>query len=293
MRESRGLGNLGRLGPRRRSRAGMWFAVFTIASLVMLLTSRTAPALWVQRTSEEALEPVRSVVAGIGAGVGGLFGALGEIDRLRGENDALRSALSAAEQRIAELGEAAAENAELRDLLDIGAALDMELLPVRVTSRDPSNFSADVAIDAGGADGLEEGMAVLGSAEGSGALAGTIVDVGPDTARVRFIVDTRSSVIAVDQQTRAMGLIQGQLGGQLVMVEVAATDAVEVGDTIISAGLEVTPEARSNYPQGLLIGIVRAVEPNANALTQTAFVRPALEIGRLERLLVVLDFAQS
>lgn len=296
----RGLGirgprsvSLGSLGPRHRSRAGMWFAAFVVASLVMLLASRTEPALAIQRSSANALEPVRSVLAGIGSGVGGLFGALGEIDRLRSENDALRSQLAGAEQRIAELGEAAAENEELRDLLGIAEALNMELLPVRITSRDPSNFTADVAIDAGTRDGVREGMAVLGSAEGSGALAGTIVDAGPDSSRVRFTVDTRSSVIALDQASRAMGLIQGQLGGQLVMIEIAATDEVAVGDTIVSAGLEVSPEARSAYPGGLLIGTVRAVQPDENALTQTAFVRPALDIARLERLLVVLDFTEG
>ena len=288
-----GSANLGSLGPRHRSRGGVWFAAFVVASLVMLLASRTEPAIAIQRSSANALEPVRSVLAGIGSGVGGLFGALGEIDRLRSENDELRSKLAGAEQRIAELGEAAAENEELRDLLGISEALEMELLPVRVTSRDPSNFTADVAIDAGSEDGVREGMAVLGSAEGSGALAGTIVDVGPESARVRFIVDTRSSVIALDQASRAMGLIQGQLGGQLVMVEIAATDEVAVGDTIVSAGLEVSPEVRSAYPGGLLIGMVRAVQPDENALTQTAFVRPALDIGRLERLLVVLDFTEG
>jgi cell shape-determining protein MreC len=120
-----------------------------------------------------------------------------------------------------------------------------------------------------------------------------VVAVTPDTAQVRYVIDTRSSVIALDQASRAMGLIQGQLGGQLLMVEIAAGDAVAVGDTIISAGLEVSPEARSSYPKGLLIGTVRAVQPDANALTQTAFVQPALDIGGLERLLVVLDFAQG
>jgi hypothetical protein len=72
----------------------MWFAAFLIISLIMLLASRTEPALFVQRTSAGALEPVRSGIAGIGEGVGGLFGALGEIDRLRAENDALRTELA-------------------------------------------------------------------------------------------------------------------------------------------------------------------------------------------------------
>jgi rod shape-determining protein MreC len=151
-----------------------------------------------------------------------------------------------------------------------------------------------VGIDAGTDDGVEIGMPVVGSAEGTGALAGTVVSAGGDTATVRLIVDTRSSVVALDQASRALGLVQGQLGGQLVMVQVNVTDQLEVGDSIVSAGLELAGgAARSPYPRGLLIGRVQAVEQDPNALTQTGFVRPALEMARLERLMVVRSFAQD
>ena len=122
-------------------------------------------------------------------------------------------------------------------------------------------------------------MPVVGSADGAGALAGSVVSVGSDTATVRLIVDTRSSVVALDQQTRALGLVQGQLGGQLVMVQVDVTDDLAEGDTIVTAGLELAEgAARSPYPSGLLIGHVQAVEHDTNALTQTAFVRPAARL---------------
>jgi rod shape-determining protein MreC len=108
------------------------------------------------------------------------------------------------------------------------------------------------------------------------------------------VVDTRTSVVALDSQSRALGLVQGQLGGQLVMVQVAVTDEVAEGDTIVTAGLALEQAvARSPYPKGLLIGHVLAVEPDTNALTQTAFVRAALDFSRLERLLVVLEFSQD
>jgi rod shape-determining protein MreC len=167
-----------------------------------------------------------------------------------------------------------------------------------VVSRDPSNFTWEVGIDAGSDQGVEEGMPVVGAAEGgAGALAGTVVSVGTDTARVRFIVDTRSSVIAIDQQSRALGLAQGQLGGQLVMVNVQATDALAEQDTIVSAGLSIGTsagvDARSAYPKGLLIGRVQAIEPDANALTKTAFVRPAIDFMKVDRLMVVTSFTQS
>jgi rod shape-determining protein MreC len=278
--------------PHRRSRAGLWFAGFTIASLLMLLASSTEPALTLQRVTTRALDPVREVLSGIGSGVAGLFGAIGEIDRLRSENADLRVALAGAEQRIAELNEAARENEELRQLLGITEALEMELLPVRITSRDPSNFAWEVGVDAGSDDGVREGMPVVANADGAGALAGTVVGVTSDSARVRFIVDTRSSVIALDQSSRALGEVRGQAGGQLVMNGVPVTELVGVGDTIVSAGLTFGDEA-SRYPGGLLIGTVQAVEEDPNALTRTAFVRPAFDVASAERLLIVLDFSQG
>jgi rod shape-determining protein MreC len=283
---------LGSSRPRSR-RSGLWFAAFTIISLLMLLASRTEPAAALQQVGGRVLDPLRQSVAGIGEGVGGLFGAIGEIDRLRSENDRLRRDLAAAQQRVAELAEAASENGELRGLLGLTKALDMRLLPVRVVSRDPSNFTWEVGIDAGTDQGVREGMAVVGSAEGGGALAGTVVSTTTDAARVRFVIDTRSSVIALDQASRTLGLVRGQLGGQLVMVDVQATDPMAQGDTIVTAGLAVGTAARSAYPKGLLIGRVQAIEQDPNALTKTAFVRPAIDFTKVDRLMVVTSFAQD
>lgn len=282
----------GPASPNRRARAGLWFAAFTIASLLMLLASSTEPARVLQQVTSRSLDPVRQALTGVGEGVAGLFGAIGEIDRLRTENSQLRVALAGAEQRIAELSEAARENGELRQLLGISEALEMELLPVRIVSRDPSNFAWEAGIDAGRSDGLAVGMPVVANADGAGALAGTVVAVTNDTARVRFIVDTSSVVIAVDQASRALGEVRGQAGGQLVMGNIPVTELVEVGDTIVSAGLTYGDEA-SRYPGGLLIGTVQAVEEDANGLTQTAFVRPAFDVASAERLLVVLGFSQG
>lgn len=278
--------------PNRRRRAGLWFAGFTIASLLLLLASRTEPAQLLQSFTSRALDPVRQSVSGVGDAVVGLIGVIGEIDRLRGENEELRSELAAAQQRIAELTEAARENDELRDLLGIAEALEMDLLPARVVNRDPSNFSWEVGIDAGTADGVRVGMPVVGNADGAGGLAGTVVSATADTALIRFVVDTRSSVVAIDQQSRAMGEVQGQPGGQLIFVDVPVTEPIDPGDTVVTAGLSFGEQA-SSYPAGLLIGTVQAVEPDTNGLTQTAFVRPALDFSSIERVLVVLDFSQG
>jgi rod shape-determining protein MreC len=284
--------------PHRRSRAGLWFAAGTVVSLLLLLASRTPQALTLQEVTAHALDPVRSAISGVGAGISGFFSTIGEIDRLRSENDRLRGELAGAEARLAELREAAAENAELRGLLGLATSLQMDLLPVRILGRDPSNFTWEVGIDAGTRDGVRIGMPVVAAADGAGALAGTVVAAGPDSATVRLVVDARASVVAIDQQSRALGLVRGQLGGQLVMVQIRATDLVAVGDTVASAGLTLADAggagiARSPYPRGLLIGTIQALELDADGLTRTAFVRPAVDFSAVGRLLVVLHFDQD
>lgn len=284
--------------PHRRSRSGLWFAAATVFCLLLLLASRTGPALTLQEVTARALDPVRGTVAGVGSGIAGFFSAIGEIDRLRTENDRLRRELASAQARMAELRDAAAENAQLRGLLGLTTTLQMNLLPVRILTRDPSNFTWEVGVDAGTNDGVQVGMPVVADANGQGALAGSVVAAFADSATVRLVVDARSSVVALDQQTRALGLVQGQLGGGLVMVQVPATDEVAVGDAIATAGLTLTdatggPVARSPYPRGLLVGTVQAVELDQDALTRTAFIKPAVTFQQIERMLVVLDFAQD
>ena len=285
--------------PHRRSRTGLWFAASMVISLLLLLASRTSPAVTLQEVTGRALDPLRGAIAGMGSGISGVFTAIGEIDRLRSENDRLRTELASADARLAQLREASVENAQLRRLLGLTTSLQMKLLPVRILGRDPSNFTWDVGIDAGTRDGVRVGMPVVAAADdGSGALAGSVVATGSDSATVRLVVDARASVVAVDQQTRALGLVQGQLDGQLVMVQVRATDHVAVGDWVASAGLTLIDAsgagvARSLYPAGLLIGRIQAVELDPNALTRTAFVRPAVDFSAVERLLVVLRFTQG
>ncbi len=281
-------------GP-RRPRLGAtaaWFLGFALLSVVMLVAGSTEPARAARSAVGGVLEPVRAAVEAAAVTVVEAVAGIGEIGSLRQENEALRTELAAAEQRLAELSEAVRENEELRGLLGITRALDMELLPARVTARDPSGLVAECLVDAGARDGVERGMPVLAAAGGAGALVGTVVEVTEDSARVRFIVDARSVVIAVDQETRALGELRGQAGGQLVLVNVPVTEPLATGDTIVTAGITVGDDS-SAYPAGLLVGRVQAVEPDANALTQTAYVRPALDHRDLERLLIVLDATQG
>ena len=137
---------------------GLWFAAFMIASLLMLLASSTEPAR-PSSARDPGARPGPRALSGIGNGVAGVFGTIGEIDRLRSENDELRIALAGAEQRIAELEEAARENAAAAPLLGIAEALDMDLLPARVIEPGPVGLHLGGGLDAGTEDGVRGGHA--------------------------------------------------------------------------------------------------------------------------------------
>jgi rod shape-determining protein MreC len=272
---------------RRRSPAIVWWAVLVAISIGLVVVSGTGPARTVQEAAGRLVAPVQSAVAGFGEAVRDLVDAVGDIGTLRADNEELRTSLAAAEQRIAELEETARDNARLRQLLGLPAELGWDLVPGRVVAAGTGGLTWEVALDAGRRDGIAVGMPVVGAAPGGGALAGLVVEVSSDRAVVLLTVDPRSRVVARDLRSEALGVVQGQPGGQLVMTDVAVTDDIEVDDTIVTAGLELAGIAASPYPRGLLIGTVSALETDANGLTQTAFVRPALDPRSVEWLMVV------
>jgi len=281
----------GRTGssPHRRSRNGLWWTVLVVICLVLVAVSSTEPARSVQQTSARLLSPIQSTLTGLGSAIAEVVETIAKIDRLRTENDDLRSALAGAEQRTAELQEAARENARLRELLGLQETLGWQLQPARVTSAGTSALSWEVGIGAGRDDGVRVGMPVVAAAQGGGGLAGIVIQAGQDRAIVRLLVDPRSRVVARDQETGALGVVQGQPGGQLIMTQLTVSDDIGVGDTIVTAGLELDGVVASPYPRGLLVGTVSALETDPNGLTRTAFVRPAVDPRTVEWLMVVLS----
>ncbi len=280
-------------GSRRRSPDVVWWAALVAVSVGLVVVSGTGPARSVQETMARIMGPVHVGLTGIGDTVGEMVDTIGEIGQLRADNEGLRYTLAGAEQRIAELQEAARDNARLRLLLGLQADLGWDLVPARVVAAGTGALTWEVAVDAGRRDGVRVGMPVVGASAGGGALAGIVVEASPERSVVLLTVDPRSRVVARDQQTEARGVIQGQPGGQLVMTQVAVTDEVEVGDTIVTAGLELDGVAASSYPRGLLIGTVTALETDANGLTRTAFVRPAVDPRTVEWLMVATSVSSD
>lgn len=277
----------GHRAPRIARRRAAVFAILLGSSAILMIASATAPFAELQRGLAFALSPFAEAVNGVGREVRSVVDAAAEIDRLRRENAALGSENTRLEERNRVLEALAVENEQLTALLAIRNSLEHETVAARVIARELADVSRVVMIDAGTDDGLEIGDVVVGA---GGALVGRVTELGASAARVTLINDPASTVIGQVVSSRATGEVAGDLGGVLVMDKIDATQQVDLGAEVVTAGISLGEAIRSPYPPGLIIGRVIDVVRDPNAVVQTAFVEAAIDLRLLEHLLVITDY---
>ena len=274
-------------GNRLARRRAIAFTALLGISLVLMVASSSGPATEVQRGVAFAFRPVQGALDGVARGVSGLVTTVTEIDSLHRTNEALareNARLSADNARTAELER---QNLLLTELLKVKGTLAFHTVTGSVIGREASQFRRVVTLDVGSNDGIKEGDVVVGPGR---ALVGRVVGVEPDASTVLLVNDTGSTVIGQLGANQATGSVSGQLGGVLVMEDIDSTERLKIGDTVMTAGIDLGGGVRSPFPKGILIGSIVDVERDANAVTQTAFVQPAADLDRLEYLLVITDY---
>jgi len=266
--------------PRRTSLLRTALAVAMVFAIVVALH-----LLGWLRPIESALsfvvEPVARGVGTVTNRVGSALNLLGRIGSLDAENSSLRLELEQSKTRIAQLEESTAELADLRERLDAPIPEEIQTQVVAVVGHDGISGTKRLTINRGSKDGIGEGMAVLSA---GGVLVGRVDSVLAGTAEVLLLADDRSAVPTLIAESRATGILHGELGLGLKMTDVPQSEAVNVGDQVQTSGLG------GDIPRGIPVGSVEAVETAANALFQVARVRPFVDVERLEFLHVVTKF---
>jgi rod shape-determining protein MreC len=275
------------LASRAARRRSIVFIALLAITLVLMAVSSNPLVRDFQNAVNFALRPVQGAVDNVASGIAGVVGAVGEIERLHADNTALR----AENDRLLTENERAKEierqNDLLTGLLQLRNGFQYETVAADVIARESSEFRRTVTIGKGTEDGIAEGDVVI--AEG-GALAGRVVEAGPNFANVVLITDSSSTVIGQLQSSLATGEVIGTLEDTLTMQNVDSTEGIEMGEEVVTAGIELAGGIRSPYPKGLLLGQVVDVQRDANSIVQTAFLDPAANLENLEYVLVVLDY---
>lgn len=263
------------------------YVVLLAISLLMLAFSRSAPATELRRGVGFAMAPVQQALRGSAQTIGSVFSTIGEIERLRQQNQDLARRLSVVEAEKQGLASLRAQYELLTDLLDVRSSLDYSTVAAEVISKRITDQERGISLDRGTDVGIEVGDPVIGP---GGSLIGQVVDTGAGYSRVLLISDTRVNVAGLVEASRAVGLISGQLGQPLQMVDIPAAVTVNIGEAVVTAGIELSQGIRSPYPKGLLIGTVAAVSRSPDQPSQTALVTPVADLDRLEYVLVITSY---
>ncbi len=81
--------------------------------------------------------------------------------------------------------------------------------------------------------------------------------------------------------SRAQGVVLGTGAEKLRMEYVPSASDVKVGDRVVTSGID------GIYPKGFVIGQIESIERGAGTFSGIV-IRPAVEFGSLEEVLVVL-----
>jgi rod shape-determining protein MreC len=180
-----------------------------------------------------------------------------ELLRLREENDRLRRLLAFAPQAAGP------------------PALGARVVGIRLDPKGMQLFT----IDRGGEDGLAPMMPVLAT----GGVVGRVHAVQPRTADVLLLTDRNSAIAVRVERSRARANVRGSGDPSTCRLDYAlrADDILE-GDELVTAGTDGV------FPRGLPVGKVQGLKKGAQGLYQRAEVLPAVDVSKVEEVLVLL-----
>ena len=223
--------------------------------------------------------PIHNVGDRVGDSVGRVWSDYIDLVEVRQENKKLREAVKELNSRIVEGRETALENNRLRGLLDLKGGSKAPSVAASVIGEDSSPWFKTLVINRGAVDGVQEGMPVV-AANG---VVGQVIKVAAGSSRVLLLTDHASGIAAVVQRSRARGVVKGKGGGLCSLEFSLREEDVKVGDMVVTSGIGGV------FPKGLVVGEVAMVKKGEYGIFQTIDVRPAVNMAKLEEVLVLMQ----
>jgi rod shape-determining protein MreC len=222
------------------------------------------------------------MVGGAVAGVAGTGRGYVDLRRVHAESQDLQERVRVRELQLQEKQEQVREAERLREIAGVKPLIPLDTIVARVIANDGLPWFRNITIDRGHADGVDLNSPVM-SAHG---VVGRVIAVGPQAARVQILLDKSSAVGVRIERSRITGVVTGKTGfgdvagGDLDLRYVPVLADVEVGDVVVTSGLDRI------HPRGLMVGRVRAVKTGSGLFKEIA-VAPSARFERLEEVMVV------
>lgn len=232
-----------------------------------------------------ALAPLEQAISSTGQQVSRSFERPESVEILLARNAELETLNNQLTVENIRLKEVERENQLLRQLLNYTRSNpQLAYQPATVKGRsigvDPTNLLYFVYVDVGVRDGVAQNMPVVTER----GLVGRVTAVGPNSAQVLMLIDPASAVNALIQNSRATGIVRGNIDGTLLMERIPQDAEINPGDIVLTSGLG------GNFPDKLVIGQITEVLQRDQDMFQTARVRPTVDFGKLETMLIITSF---
>lgn len=265
-------------------RGGRVFSfVMTVGAVLLLIFLSTRGSLSsIQGVVMTPLHFVQDGVSSVMQGISNLTDDLRDFRNLQRRNEDLEEALAIYQVNNAALYEKASDYDRLAALLgyDRQGPEDREYVTCDVIGRDTTGFVRAVQIDCGRRDGVE----IMDPVVTELGMVGRVIQTSATGAEVLLITDASSNVNARLQESRADGVVQGQLSGDLAMSFIDPDAIISEGELALTNGLG------QNFPADLLLGRVISVALSPNELYQEARIRSLVNFETLEIVQVIINF---
>ena len=223
------------------------------------------------------MSPFLKAAGWAGQGVSGTWRSYADLRGVERENHRLSEQVDSLTLIAREAEEARQEVARLRELLELRDSVPWTTVAARVIARGSDGSARIVTLDRGSRSGVRLNQPVLTSR----GIVGRVIEAAPGASKVQTILDPNSGVAGLIQRTRVQGMVVGEGERGCRMEYVSELSNVEVGDVIVSSGLDQI------YPKGYTIGVVASIG-EGEGLTKLVELRPEVDFRRLEEVLVVL-----
>jgi rod shape-determining protein MreC len=233
--------------------------------------------------------PLQEGISKAGAWLGDRQEELAEIRSLLRENEELKSQLDELNMENIRLQQDRYELTNLRELYALDAQYDeYEKIGARIIAKDTGNWYHSFTINKGTDDGLAIDMNVLA---GSG-LVGRIIDVGPNWSKVMAIISDNSNTSGMVLSTSDNLIVTGDLE-LYADGYISFEKLVDSADRVVEGDKIVTSNVSDKYLPGILIGYISAINVDANNLTKSGLITPAVDFEHLEEVLVITQTKQT
>jgi len=211
------------------------------------------------------------------------------LEEMRAQNDALRQKNDDLIMENNQLQQKSVELERFYELYNMDQqTADYEKVGARVIASDTSNWFSDFVIDKGSNDGLRVDMNVMA---GRG-LVGIITQTGPNWSTVRTIINNDSHISGMVLTTFDSCIVSGDI--TLIREGVIQFGRLENNENEVPIGEQiVTSHISDKYLQGLLIGTVKEVSVDANNLTRSGYIIPAVDFRSIQEVLVITTTKQD